>query len=410
MSGHKNRSARGLSMSEGFLGNMILAVGRKVFPTELKGSLELTLPSGKTMLIGSKGTGFDADLTLHNFSVIWASVKRGQLGFFERYLAGDVECKDTTGLFRFYLQNRDALDSASTGFFFASWFDKLWHKKRDNNKDGSKENISAHYDLGNNFYEAWLDDTMSYSSAVFDGKGNSLEAAQRRKIEKVMEAAEVKPDGHYLEIGCGWGGVAEETAKAGAKLRGITLSREQLEFAKNRMKSNNLDDKAELVFEDYRDTRGTFDGIMSVEMIEAVGEAHWPVYFRTLFERLKPGGCAAIQGITILESNYDAYRNGVDFIQRYIFPGGMLPTKDIMREQTQKAGLLFERMECFGQSYAKTLAMWRDRFESAWPKIQPMGFDERFRKMWSLYLSYCEAGFAEGVIDVGIYKLRKPAG
>jgi cyclopropane-fatty-acyl-phospholipid synthase len=147
---------------------------------------------------------------------------------------------------------------------------------------------------------------------------------------------------------------------------------------------------------------------MSVEMIEAVGEAHWPVYFKTLFDRLKPGGVAAIQGITILEENYDGYRNGVDFIQRYIFPGGMLLTKEIMMQQTAKAGLLFERMECFGQSYAKTLAMWRDRFEAAWPKIQPLGFDERFRRMWNLYLSYCEAGFAEGVIDVGIYKLRKP--
>jgi cyclopropane-fatty-acyl-phospholipid synthase len=174
------------------------------------------------------------------------------------------------------------------------------------------------------------------------------------------------------------------------------------------MQRQGLTEKAELVFEDYRDTRGQFDGIMSVEMIEAVGEAHWPVYFKTLFDRLKPGGVAAIQGITILEENYHAYRNGVDFIQRYIFPGGMLLTKEIMQQQTVKAGLLFERMECFGQSYAKTLAMWRERFEVAWPKIQPLGFDERFRRMWNLYLSYCEAGFAEGVIDVGIYKLRKP--
>jgi cyclopropane-fatty-acyl-phospholipid synthase len=396
-------------MSEGILGNMVLAVGRKVFPEQLLGSLEVTLPSGKTLTFGRQGSGFDAHLTLRNFNVVWASIRRGQLGFFERYLAGDVESRDPTSLFRFYLQNRKALDTASTGFFFSSFLDKLWHKKRDNSKDGSKDNIAAHYDLGNNFYEAWLDDTMSYSSAVFDGRGNSLEAAQRRKIQKVMEAAEVEAGKSYLEIGCGWGGVAEETAKAGATLHGITLSREQLEFAKARMQRQNLSDKTELVFEDYRDTKGTFDGIMSVEMIEAVGEAHWPTYFKTLFDRLKPGGCAAIQGITILEENYDAYRNGVDFIQRYVFPGGMLPTKDIMREQTAKAGLIFERMECFGQSYAKTVSIWRDRFEAAWPKIAPLGFDERFRRMWNLYLSYCEAGFAEGVIDVGIYKLRKPA-
>jgi cyclopropane-fatty-acyl-phospholipid synthase len=396
------------NMVEGVLNSIAFGLGRRLLPKDVKGSLELTLPSGKIILLGKHGTGFDARLTLKNYKVVWASVKRGQLGFFECYMAGDVDSSDPTTLFRFYLQNRDAMDRASNGFFFSSLLDKYWHKKRENTREGSKENISAHYDLGNQFYETWLDDTMSYSSAIFDGTGNSLEAAQRQKIHRVMEAAEVEAGKSYLEIGCGWGGVAEETAKAGAHLRGITLSREQLEFAKARMQRQSLDEKTDLVFEDYRDTKGTFDGIMSVEMIEAVGEAHWPAYFKTLFDRLKPGGVAAIQGITILEENYEPYKNGVDFIQRYIFPGGMLLTKDIMREQTAKAGLLFEKMECFGQSYAKTLAMWRDRFEAAWPNIQPLGFDDRFRRMWNLYLSYCEAGFAEGVIDVGIYKLRKP--
>ncbi|NMD08011.1 MAG: class I SAM-dependent methyltransferase [Phyllobacteriaceae bacterium] len=396
-------------MSEGLIGNLIVAAARRLLPKSFNGSLELTMPSGRQVLLGEKGTGPDADLSLRNFKVVWASVRRGQLGFFERYLAGDVECRDPTAFFRFYLQNRGGLDKASTGVFFASFFDKLWHKKRENSREGSKDNISAHYDLGNEFYKLWLDDTMSYSSAVFDGTGNSLEAAQRRKIEKVLEAAEAAPGKNILEIGCGWGGVAEAVGKMGARLRGITLSREQLEFAKERMVRQGVDDKVELVFEDYRDTRGTYDGIASVEMIEAVGEAHWPAYFKTLFDRLKPGGAAAIQGITILEENYDAYRNGVDFIQRYIFPGGMLLTKEIMRDQTRKAGLIFEKMECFGQSYARTLKMWHDRFEEAWPRIQPLGFDERFRKLWKLYLCYCEAGFTEGVIDVGIYKLRKPA-
>ncbi len=396
-------------MNEGFIGNLIMAAGKRLLPKSFTGSLELTMPSGRRVLLGEKGSGPEADLVLRNFNVVWASIRRGQLGFFERYLAGDVECSDPTAFFRFYLQNRGGLDKASTGVFFASLFDKLWHKKRENSREGSKDNISAHYDLGNEFYKLWLDDTMSYSSAVFDGTGNSLEAAQRRKIEKVLQAAEVGPGKSYLEIGCGWGGVAEAVGKLGAKLRGITLSREQLEFAKERMARQGLDGNVDLVFEDYRDTRETFDGIASVEMIEAVGEAHWPAYFKTLFDRLKPGGAAAIQGITIAEENYDAYRNGVDFIQRYIFPGGMLLTKEIMREQTRKAGLVFEKMECFGQSYARTLKMWHDRFEDAWPRIQPLGFDERFRKLWKLYLCYCEAGFTEGVIDVGIYKLRKPA-
>lgn len=395
-------------MSEGLLGSIIVYVGKKLLPENFKGSLELTLPSGQTALLGQKGTGFDADLTLRNFKVIWAGVRRGQLGFFERYLAGDVESRDPTSFFRFYLQNRGDLDGASKGVFFSSFFDKLWHKKRDNDKSGSKENIAAHYDLGNEFYEMWLDDTMTYSSAVFDSNANSLEAAQRHKIDKVLEAAEAGPGKSILEIGCGWGGVAEAVGKLGGRLRGITLSKEQLDYANKRMARQGLSDKCELVFEDYRDTKGTFDGIASVEMIEAVGEAHWPTYFKTLYDRLKPGGVAAIQGITIREDNFDAYRNGVDYIQRYIFPGGMLLTKDIMREQTRKAGLVFERMECFGLSYAQTLKMWRERFEAAWPRISKKGFDERFRKMWTLYLSYCEAGFAEGVIDVGIYKLRKP--
>lgn len=396
-------------MSEGIIGNLVVAAARRLLPGNIKGSLHLTLPSGRKEFLGQKGTGFDADLTLKNFKVIWASVRRGHLGFFDRYMAGDIDSGDATTFFRFYLQNQPGLDKASKGIFFTSLLDRLWHRKRDNSQAGSRDNIAAHYDLGNAFYEQWLDETMSYSSAVFDGPENSLEAAQHRKIQKVLETAEVKKGKSVLEIGCGWGGVAEAAGKLGAKLRGITLSAEQLAFARLRMARQRLEDKVELFFEDYRDTKGVFDAIASVEMIEAVGEAHWPTYFKTLSDRLRPGGVAAIQGITIREENFAGYRNGVDFIQRYIFPGGMLLTKQIMREQAQKAGLLLERMECFGQSYAQTLALWRDRFEAAWPRIAPLGFDERFRRMWNLYLSYCEAGFAEGIIDVGIYKLRKPA-
>ena len=396
-------------MDDGILGRLIVAAAKRLLPSEFKGSLELTLPSGQMVMIGGQNPGEKADLKLRNFSVVWAGIRRAQLGFFERYLAGDVESRDPTAFFRFYLQNRDGLDSAGKGIFFASIVDKLWHKKRDNSKDGSKDNIAAHYDLGNAFYRLWLDDTMTYSSAIFDGKANSLEAAQRLKYAHVLEAAEVKPGSKVLEIGCGWGGFAEEAAKLGANVHGITLSKEQLAFAQQRLADANLSDKAKLHFEDYRDTKGEFDAVASIEMIEAVGEPHWPIYFKTLFNRLKPGGAAAIQGITILESNYDTYRNGVDFIQRYVFPGGMLLTKDIMREQSQKAGLLLEKIESFGLSYAETLRQWRVRFEAAWPKIMPLGFDERFRKLWTLYLCYCEAGFAEGLIDVGIYKIRKPA-
>ena len=396
-------------MSDGILGKLIISAAKRLLPQDFKGSLELTLPSGQMIMVGGQNPGEKADLKLKNFKVVWAGMRRAQLGFFERYLAGDVESRNPTAFFRFYLQNRSGIDGAGRGIFNASLLDKLWHKKRDNNKDRSKDNISVHYDLGNAFYKLWLDDTMTYSSAIFDSKTNSLEAAQRLKYARVLDAAEVKKGSKVLEIGCGWGGFAEEAAKRGAEVHGITLSKEQLAFANQRLIDAKLDDKAKMHFEDYRDTKGTFDAIASIEMIEAVGEPHWPTYFKTLFNRLKPGGAAAIQGITILESNYDGYRNGVDFIQRYVFPGGMLLTKDIMREQSAKAGLLLEKIECFGLSYAETLRQWRLRFEAAWPKIMPLDFDERFRKLWTLYLCYCEAGFAEGLIDVGIYKIRKPA-
>jgi cyclopropane-fatty-acyl-phospholipid synthase len=398
----------GQRISDGIIGSLVIAFGKKLIPKRLKGSLTLTLPSGRHLVIGTPGEGFAADLTLRNYKPIWASMRRGQLGFFDCYMAGDALSSDPTTLFRFYLVNRTALDGAASGIFSASLLDKIWHKRRDNDRRGSKENIAAHYDLGNDFYKLWLDDTMSYSSAVFDGTGNSLEAAQRRKYARVMEALELKSGQHILEIGCGWGGFAEEAARKKAKITGITLSAEQLAFAQKRIAEARLADRATFHFEDYRDTKGSFDGIASIEMIEAVGEKHWPLYFRTLFDRLKPGGIAAIQGITIAEANYAAYRVGVDFIQRYVFPGGMLLTKSILSEQAQKAGLVLERAEHFGQSYATTLKMWHERFEQAWPQAVRQGFDERFRQLWKLYLSYCEAGFAESVVDVGIYKLRKP--
>jgi cyclopropane-fatty-acyl-phospholipid synthase len=396
--------------NDGLLAKLIVSFGKRFLPRKTKGSLTLTLPSGQRFTLGTPGEDISADLTLNNFKVIWASIRRAQLGFFESYLAGDIESSDPTKLFKFYLNNRAALDGASTGIFFSSLFDKLWHKRRDNNPAGSKENISAHYDLGNDFYKLWLDETMTYSSAVFDASANSLEAAQRQKYARVIDALELKPNNSILEIGSGWGGFAEEAARKNkASVRGITLSKEQLAYAEERIARAGLKRKCSFHFEDYRDTKGVYDRIASIEMIEAVGEAHWPTYFRTLHDRLKPGGVAAIQGITIAEANYEAYRAGVDFIQRYVFPGGMLLTKTIMKEQAAKAGLILERVETFGQSYATTLRMWHERFEAVWPEVSKLGFDEKFRRVWKLYLAYCEAGFAEQVVDVGIYKLRKPA-
>ena len=288
--------------------------------------------------------------------------------------------------------------------------DLAYHMSRPNTKEGSRQNISEHYDLGNDFYAEWLDPSMTYSSAVFTSADQGLEDAQRAKYHRVADMAGVKPGSSVLEIGCGWGGFAEAVARDyGAELYGITLSREQLKYGQDRLARQGLDNLATLKFEDYRDTRGQFDHIGSIEMIEAVGFEHWPAYFKTLFDRLKPGGTAAIQAITIEEADFEAYKSGPDFIQRYIFPGGMLMTKAAMREQAHRVGLVLENVENFRLSYARTLKLWRDRFLERWSVIAPLGYDEAFRRKWVYYLSYCEAGFAEGAIDVGIYQYRKPA-
>ena len=390
------------------INKIVVALTRSMLPKQFKGSIEVTLPSGQTVMVGGELPGEKADLKLKNFNVLWAGVRRAQLGFFERYIAGDVESRDPTAFFRFYLQNRSGLDGAAKGIFFPSFVDKLWHKMRANTKRKARENIAQHYDLGNDFYKLWLDSTMTYSSAFFDESTNSLEAAQRKKYNIVMQLAEVGPGTRILEIGSGWGGFAEEAAKIGATVVGITLSNEQLTYSQERIEKAKLFDRVQFKLLDYRDSTGVFDAVASIEMIEAVGEAHWPAYFSTVFSRLKPGGTAAIQGITISEDNWVSYRGGVDFIQRYVFPGGMLLTKTILREQAEKAGLVLEKIETFGGYYAETLRHWRQKFELAWPDILRLGYDVRFKRLWTLYLCYCEAGFDEGIIDVGIYQLRKP--
>jgi cyclopropane-fatty-acyl-phospholipid synthase len=337
-------------------------------------------------------------------------MRRGTIGFAHAYMRGDIEVDDLTKLFRFFLQNKDHLVKANPGVFRRAAQDLAYHLSRRNTKEGSQQNISEHYDLGNDFYAEWLDATMTYSSAYFTSDDQTLEEAQRAKYRRIADMAGITAGAEVLEIGCGWGGFAETATKEyGARVHGITLSREQLKYAENRLKRQGLDTLGNLVFEDYRDTKGQFDHIASIEMIEAVGFEHWPVYFQTLHDRLKPGGTAAIQAITIRESDFDDYLSAPDFIQRYIFPGGMLLTKTAMREQGEAAGLVLEDVDTFRLSYAKTLRLWRDVFLDRWPVIAELGYSEEFRRKWVYYLSYCEAGFAEGAIDVGIYKYRRPA-
>jgi cyclopropane-fatty-acyl-phospholipid synthase len=387
----------------------LLGICNIVLRNRLKGRIRLTLPSGVTRTIGRDG-GADGRLKLNNFRLVWSGIRRGTLGFAEAVLDDHAETPDLAELFRFFIDNKRELDTAGGGFFRVRRSDRDFHAERRNSRDGSRRNIAAHYDLGNDFYAAWLDPGFTYSSARFTRPDLDLAAAQDEKVREVVDALGVRAGHRVLEIGCGWGGFAEAACRAGASVHGITVSENQLAFATDRMSRAGLADRAKIVFEDYRDTVGEFDRIASIEMIEAVGEEHWDDYFATLRNRLVPGGLAVIQAITIREQSFPAYRAKADFIQRYIFPGGMLPTKSAMAACAQRHGLDFETVRTFAPDYARTLSLWRERFHANWPRIAALGFDDRFRRMWDYYLVYCEVGFQRGVIDVGHYRLTKPAG
>ena len=404
-----DQTVTGASAWTHFMSWLVESIGLRLIGKPRYGALTVIFPNGRTRTVGNPHSGEHATLRLNNFKVLGEAMQRGTVGFSAAYMNGDIESDDLTSLFRFFLQNRDMFDSANKGFFRKAASDLHYHVSRRNTLEGSKKNIAEHYDLGNDFYGQWLDPSMTYSSAVFTSGDQSLEEAQLAKYRRVADMAGVTEGSSVLEIGCGWGGFAETIARDyKANLRGITLSAEQLKFGLERLKRQGLDTYATLVFEDYRNTQGQFDHIGSIEMIEAVGEDNWPSYFQTLHDRLKPGGTAAIQAITIHEDDFDGYRSGPDFIQRYIFPGGMLLTKAVMREFGERYGLVLENVETFGLSYARTLRLWRERFLERWPMIAPLGYDERFRRKWVYYLSYCEAGFTEGTIDVGIYQYRRP--
>ena len=405
-----DHTASGVSLWTHFTSWLVERVGVSLIGKPKHGSLTVVFPNGRSRTVGQGNPGDHATLRLNNFKVLNEAMQRGTVGFAAAYMNGDIDSDDLTAIFRFFLQNRDMFDAANNGFFRKAAGDLHYHLSRRNTLEGSKKNIAEHYDLGNDFYGQWLDPSMTYSSAVFTSGDQNLEAAQLAKYHRVADMAGITAGSTVLEIGCGWGGFAETVARDyKAHLRGITLSAEQLRYGKERLARQGLDNFAELVFEDYRHTTGEYDHIASIEMIEAVGEDNWPSYFQTLRDRLKPGGTAAIQAITIREEDFEHYRSGPDFIQRYIFPGGMLLTKQIMREFGERHGLELEKVETFGLSYARTLRLWRERFLERWPMIAPLGYDETFKRKWVYYLCYCEAGFAEDAIDVGIYQYRRPA-
>ena len=373
------------------------------------GTLAVTLPSGTRVRLGTREGGATAEVAIRSWRALWTIARRGILGFAESYMDGTLDTPDLGAVFAFYFANETAIAQAFPRVNGTRRRDRRFHRARANTREGSRRNIADHYDLGNAFYRLWLDASFFYSSGVYRSGADDLADAQREKLRIVLAGLALKQGDALLEIGCGWGTMAEAAARAGANVRAITLSTEQQHEASARVAAAGLGGDVTIALEDYRDTRGRFDKIVSIEMIEAVGEENWPAFFGTIADRLRPGGRAVLQAITIRDDIFESYRDNPDFIQRYIFPGGMLPPIGLMRQRAREAGLSFEIVERFGPSYARTLADWRHRFEAAWPEIARLGFDERFRRMWRYYLQYCEAGFERGLIDVGIYKLEKPA-
>jgi cyclopropane-fatty-acyl-phospholipid synthase len=375
------------------------------------GSLTFVLPDGRRHVAQGSRPGPDGVIVVRDPRLFWRMIRDGELGFAEAYMDGWWDTPDLQAVLDAALLNNDDVARSLTGRTVSRLVDRLRHLLNANTRRGSRRNIAAHYDLGNDFYAKWLDESMTYSSALFRREGESLPEGQRNKYAEICDRLGARPDQHLLEIGCGWGGFAEFAAKErGARVTGLTISKEQHDFAKRRVFEAGLADRVEIVMRDYRDERGAYDGVASIEMFEAVGEKYWPVYFDTVRERLKPGGQATLQIITIADRLFDSYREGVDFIQKHIFPGGFLPSPSALRRETNRAQLTWVDSHEFGESYSDTLRRWRAQFEAAWTDIAAMGFDERFRRMWNFYLAVCAACFHAGTTDVTQVTLRRAAG
>lgn len=366
-----------------------------------KGTLTIRLPDQRLVKIDGKAPGPDAVLILHNWNLARRAISGGTIGAAESYMDGDWESPDVTSFLELFVVNEELGHRLATAGAWVKFLSRIRHWFNRNTRTKAQKNIAAHYDLGNDFYALWLDPSMTYSSALYQTGANSLESAQAAKYRALAEASGITRDDHVLEIGCGWGGFAEFAAREiGCRVTGLTISREQLDFARERIKLAGLDDKVTIKFQDYRDEQDSYDKVVSIEMFEAVGEEYWETYFAKLRDVLKPGGKAGLQIITIDDKAFPIYRKQPDFIQRYVFPGGMLPPGSGLHDLGTRHALDLVGERIFPQDYARTLAEWRVRFWQAWPQISAMGFDDRFKRLWEFYLYYCEAGFRAEFIDV----------
>ncbi|HEV7157000.1 MAG TPA: cyclopropane-fatty-acyl-phospholipid synthase family protein [Caulobacteraceae bacterium] len=365
------------------------------------GSLTFVLPSGREVHVEGPAPGPAGRLIVRDFHFVSRVMKSADIGFGEGFMAGEWETPDLSQLLEAFTANFDHLEKLVSGNFLVRTVNRLAGALNRNSRRGAKRNIHAHYDLGNAFYARWLDPGMTYSAARFERPGQSLDDAQRHKYATLAAAIGLTRGRHVLEIGCGWGGFAEFAARElGAKVTAITISRAQHEYARRRLFDQGLAEIADVQLKDYRDVTGRFDHVASIEMFEAVGEAYWPAYFAKVREVLSPGGRAGLQIITIRDELFRTYRSRSDFLRKYIFPGGMLPSEERLRQETDRAGLEWRNIARFGSNYAETLNQWARAFEDAWDEITGLGFDERFRRLWRFYLSYCEAGFRTGRTNV----------
>ncbi len=373
------------------------------------GRLDIGLADGRVFRVEGAAPGPVARIDIHNADVFARMVREGYLGFCDAYLDGWWSSPDLQAFMDLVNSDNDDMYNGYPGQRLVELYEKLRFWFQRNTKKQARKNISYHYDLGNDFYSLWLDETMTYSSAIFETGQDSLERAQIAKYASMVDQMGVKPGDHVLEIGCGWGGFAEYAAKErGLKVTGLTISQEQFNYARQRIEKAGLSDRVEFKLQDYRDERGQYDGIASIEMFEAVGEKYWPIYFETVHARLKAGANATLQIITVGDDRFDAYRNDVDFIQKYIFPGGMLPSPSALKEQAAKAGLTVRKSIEFGESYSQTLRRWHETFNEKWDQVAKLGFDARFQRMWNFYLTSCAGAFLTGNCDVTQITIARP--
>ena len=386
------------------LSNKIFLNGVKKF---LYGSIDIEWPNGQIQKIKAINEGPHAKLKIVDANVVKEIIQGGSIKFAELYISKRIITDDLTSLMHYCALNNDQAEETFKITIFRFFYNKYIHFKNKNTKVQAKKNISHHYDLGNQFYKYWLDNSMTYSSAIFNSKSDNLELAQNNKYKRLAELSSIKSGDTILEIGCGWGGFSEFLAKNyDCQITALTISKEQYEFALKRIEKANLTSKVKVVFCDYRNIEGKFDKILSIEMFEAVGKEYWNTFFEKIKTILKPNGNVGLQLITIDDKIYNVYKDNPDFIQKYIFPGGMLPSVKVLKNIIEKTSFKINSMNSYSDDYARTLNIWNKEFNKNWNQIEKLGFDERFKLLWNYYLSYCEGGFLSKNIDLKQINLK----